>query len=134
MYDVFLKQHVWKDKFLQTFSFETWIFIFEFQWTATQDFAVTSINGFFQNMFFMTSTSKVYALVKKESLFMFEAHKKAGEKNTRIDLLCNVEMPHQNLNRKNQLKNWDQRNDLFGVNFLVGYISCPFIFINKEVK
>ena len=70
----------------------------------------------------------------KESLKMFEIYKKASDKFLTISQICDYKMTQQEWKKSNQLNKWNRRNDLNGVNFLVGYISCPFVFMNDKVK
>jgi hypothetical protein len=119
---------------MKTSTNETWIFIFNFRWNTTEDFIVASVHDFFRDMVFITLNANIYIVARTESLLMFEIYKKSFNSGLTINLLCEVEMAEKELQRKNQLKKWNRRSDLTGVHFLVGYISCAFIFENNEVR
>ena len=127
-------QQFWQDKFSKTFATETWIFILEFTWNTSEALIIDSINDTFRNKSFITLNAKIYAMAGKESLKMFEIYKKASDKFLTISQICDYKMTQQEWKKSNQLNKWNRRYDLNGVNFLVGYISCPFVFMNDKVK
>ena len=73
-------------------------------------------------------------MTNKESLKMFEIYKKASNKYLTINQICDYKKTQQEWKKANQLNKWNRRYDLDGVDLLVGYISCPFVFMNDKVQ
>ena len=135
MFGITTNQQFWKDKFSQTFATETWIFIFEFTLNTSEALIIKSIDYIFRNESFISYNAKIYATANEESQKMFEIYKKASNKHLTINQICDYEMTQQQESKKsNQLNKWNRRYDLKGIDLLVGYISCPFVFLNDKVE
>ena len=128
------QQQFWNDKFSKKSATETWIFIFDFTWNTREALIINSINDIFRNKFFISSNAKIYVMTNKESLKMFEIYKKASNKYLTINQICDYKKTQQEWKKANQLNKWNRRYDLDGVDLLVGYISCPFVFMNDKVQ